>query len=139
MIRPPHPTRSRQRLRVAGRVGLAFAAGGAFAVFAWEPRPQPGGAADSPRDYEDPYTAERRDTVTEDGASPRLHAPVDKAANPRQWGLVEHASKQGPRAAGDQGPACTAGTTLGGHAPTSIKVAEKTVTTAVGNSRAPPR
>ena len=128
----------RSPLRTAGRIGIALAAGGAFAALAWDPRPVSETSTGAGDKQNGPYTAERQSIVKEDGASPQFEAATTGRRGEDQWGLTEVKSRKEPRAVGDR-PQRTADGVSGGLRSSKGETEEvNTPTTSVVHSRAPP-
>jgi hypothetical protein len=141
-------------LRRWGRLGLALAAGGAFAALAWE----------SPRATESAehvvasrtcgITAERQDIVKEDGVSPQLDresarlTPGDRPvlSDEGRWGLREEetrvvdrdGARNTPWPAARCGADSTAGANAGGQTPTLPHEESYARATTGVNPRGPP-
>jgi hypothetical protein len=139
MQRHPDSDSRRQLIRSIGRVGLALAAGGAYAALAWDPRPAANSPADAVENQTGFYSAERQGIVKEDDAAPHLDAALAWPERQNMFGLVQTASRKevwanhGGNVAG--GPTVT---TAGSLVPPDQSEAIKSETTVVAYPRAPP-
>lgn len=145
----------RSRLRSWGRLGLALAAGGAFAALAWDPSTASPSAGDADAWRRDGSTAERQDIVKEDGVSPQLDreparfTPEDRRVlhDEGRWGLREEETKavtrDGARNTSWMADRCgadaTAGVKVGDDAPTTAHEESYAQPTTGVNPRGPPR
>ncbi len=137
----PHPDSEsrRQLFRSVGRIGLALAAGGAYAALAWDPRPAANSPADAVENQTGFYSAERQGIVKEDDASPQLDAAMTWSDRQNMFGLTQTGSRKEAWArVGDEAAGIPTMATAGARAPPDQREAVKTEMTAVAYPRAPP-
>ncbi len=139
MKRHPDSDSRRQLIRSLGRVGLALAAGGAYAVLAWDPRPAANAPADALENQTGFYSAERQGIVKEDDAAPHLDAALPWPERQDMFGLVQTGSRKVVWSPHDSNvPGSPTRTIAGSHVPPDQREAIKTETTVVAYPRAPP-
>jgi hypothetical protein len=139
MRRHPDSESRRQLIRSIGRIGLALAAGGAYAALAWDPRPAANSPADAVENQTGFYSAERQGIVKEDDASPQFDAAITWSDRQNMLGLTQTGSRKEAWArVGDEVAGIPTLPTAGARAPPEQGEVIKTETTAVAYPRAPP-
>ena len=143
------------RLRSVGRFGLALAAGGAFAAFAWDPSSASKSAGNADASRAEDHTAGRQDTVKEDGVSPQLdldpawYRTEDQRVlqdegrwglrEEDRWGLIQGGARKTPWTADRCGADTTARAKVGDATSTTAHEESYAQSTTGVYPRAPPR
>jgi hypothetical protein len=138
MTSQQQPTVRWKRMRLLGRLGVAVAAGGAFAALSWNSPPKPEEEIEGIAVQQDSRAAERQSAVTEDDALPQLKAHGAADHRDAQSGLSQAQARPQAEPVDGLRSDITTGGSFKVFEPTDEKEIITTKTGAVPHSRSPP-